>query len=335
MPKLQRRILYLTSVPLLAAFGFPVAPLSIPEVVEGSELIVVGPIVLANVRETTVSSGDSTAAAIEKTYHLTAQAVLKGQMPAGGTSISVRYVARRDLDPRYQLVPAPAYRICFLKRQGQEWTFTNSAYPTAPGAPPGRQPTADDPLDAVAGNLGSVLSTANGRNEKIEALAALRSIPKRKSVEAALLGDSSDPEPAIRLDVVGALLSLGNITHLNEAASALLRPDGSLPDYVLHNLRVGIYTGVHQPETIPLLADLLKSPDVATRRAAIMAIVRADTKAAIEPLKSSLDDPDQTVRFTCVLGLAKVTGERDWIPNMDMFRADEATYLSHWKDELR
>jgi HEAT repeat protein len=220
-------------------------------------------------------------------------------------------------------------------RQGQGWTFTDSGYPTAPGIRLSGQPTIGEPLDAVVANLGGVLCKAPNRNEKVEALAALRSIAARKSVEAALLGDVSDPEPAIRLDVIGALLSIGNITHLGEAASALLASDGKLPDYVLHNLRVGIYTGVHQAEALPVLTDLLRSPNVVTRRAAVLAIVHTDGQAAIEPLRSGLDDPDQIVRFNCVLGLAKATGQQDWIPNMDMFKADEAKYLSHWKNEIR
>jgi HEAT repeat protein len=75
----------------------------------------------------------------------------------------------------------------------------------------------------------------------------------------------------------------------------------------------------------------LKSPNVETRRAAITAIVRLGTLETIQPLRSALGDPDQEVRFNSVLGLARVTGQTDWVPNRDVFMADEGKYLSHWK----
>ncbi len=281
-------------------------------------------------RETTISRGDNTAPAVEETFRATVEAVLKGQAP--GSFVAIHYVRPKDFDPNYRPVPTPAYRISFLVRLGDQWTFTDSGYPTLPGIRPAAgHDTQADPLDAVVTNLGGVLAKAENRNDKVYALFALRGIPKRRSVVAALLGDINDPESAMRLDIVGALLSLGAISHLNDAASALLKEDPALPVYALHNLRVGIAQGVNQPEALPVLADLLKSPNVETRRAAITAIVRLGTVETIQPLRSALGDPDQEVRFNSVLGLARVTGQTDWVPNMDVFMADEGKYLSHWK----
>jgi len=81
-----------------------------------------------------------------------------------------------------------------------------------------------------------------------------------------------------------------------------------------------------------VLTDLLRSSDVETRRAAVRAVLHVGTKEAIVPLKYALLDSDRQVRFCAALGLAKVTGQRDWELNMDMFDADEEKYLSHWKD---
>ena len=180
--------------------------------------------------------------------------------------------------------------------------------------------------------LGDVLTAEVSRNEKSEALGALRSVPNRGSVENALLGGVKDSDPAIRFDILGALLARGNIVGLQAAESALLSKSPDLPDYVLHNLRVGISEGVTQEEALPVLTNLLEAGEVETRRAAITAIMHVGTKKTVPPLKYALADPDREVRFDAVLGLARVTGQKNWQLNMDMFIENEAKYLTHWRN---
>jgi hypothetical protein len=57
--------------------------------------------------------------------------------------------------------------------------------------------------------------------------------------------------------------------------------------------------------------------------------------ASLCPLATTLDDTDFEVRYYGVTGLAEISGQLEWHPNMEVFRAEEARYLRHWRDWAR
>lgn len=134
----------------------------------------------------------------------------------------------------------------------------------------------------------------------------------------------------LRLSVASALLARNDTAGLAIAVDVLLAPRPLVPDHILHNLTYAISEGVQAEEAIPALTRLLGAADPRTRRAATAALRRTGSYAALTPLLSALRDSDLEVRYYAVVGLAEITGQLDWRPNMDAFESDQSRYLSYW-----
>jgi HEAT repeats len=93
---------------------------------------------------------------------------------------------------------------------------------------------------------------------------------------------------------------------------------------------------IQDPAAVPSLTRLMRSQDAETRQSAAYALRHIGDEAAIEPLIAGLDDSDQNVRWTSVLGLAEIVGHRSggqsWAPADDTFKQNEQPYLDHWKE---
>lgn len=95
---------------------------------------------------------------------------------------------------------------------------------------------------------------------------------------------------------------------------------------------------ITNPTAIPTLARLMKSPDPKVRHAAIQALRNTDSSLVIDPLLSSLDDPDQEVRWIAAMGLSETIdrgtrGVNDWMPHgKEGFLQNEKKYTDHWHE---
>ncbi|MFZ4774983.1 MAG: HEAT repeat domain-containing protein [Terrimicrobiaceae bacterium] len=103
------------------------------------------------------------------------------------------------------------------------------------------------------------------------------------------------------------------------------------------NLKMGLMLqGIENPEAIPVLVKLMKSPDKGTRSGAVQALRNTKSKDAIESLVSGLYDEEWQVRWISTLGLAEIVGhgkgEKSWGPAHDTFKKDEQLYLDHWRE---
>lgn len=158
--------------------------------------------------------------------------------------------------------------------------------------------------------------------------------------KTALRSAIDEPAPTARLRglqlyAVAALLAVGDASALPMAERELLAPDASLPSETLPNLRSSLARGVFGTAGIPELARLLEAGDAETRRAAATALGRSKLRSAAKPLVSGLDDADFKVALAAVHGLAKITGQLNWAPSDDAFRADRRRYVDHWKEWAR
>lgn len=94
--------------------------------------------------------------------------------------------------------------------------------------------------------------------------------------------------------------------------------------------------GIENPEAIPVLVKLMKSPDKGTRSGAVQALRNTKSKDAIEALIGGLYDEEWQVRWISTLGLAEIVGhgkgEKSWGPAHDTFKKDEPLYLDHWRE---
>jgi hypothetical protein len=61
-----------------------------------------------------------------------------------------------------------------------------------------------------------------------------------------------------------------------------------------------------------------------------MALRNTKAKEASKGLALALKDTDLKVRYYGVIGLAEITGEKNWRPSEEMFKKNENLYLQHW-----
>jgi HEAT repeat protein len=134
------------------------------------------------------------------------------------------------------------------------------------------------------------------------------------------------------LVVSAALLERNDISGLPISEDALTKQASTVPGYLIHNLDYAISQGVHDDRAIPVLARLLLLPEVETRRAAASALWHTHSRSAVSGLIQALNDEDFEVRYYGVVGLAEITGELEWHPNMEVFHQDETKYLQHWRE---
>jgi hypothetical protein len=246
--------------------------------------------------------------------------------------IKVRFLVP-DPPVGYSTPPVGVSAIFFLTQTDREYQFTSPYYPSIVGRP-SAAPESARLVDRLAICVGAAIeSTETSSDQKRQAIFALERIPGPAATRA-LQHASHLNEPALQLSAAAVLLMRNDISGLQLAAEALLRPAEGLPSEVRRNLISAIGL-VKDAQAVPTLTTLLKEGDDPIRRAAASALVNTASPSAIDPLAEALDDRDYQVRYYAVIGLAEITGQSDWRPNTDDFRNREGSYLSHWKEWKR
>ena len=306
----------------------PVPVLDVPSLTQQSELVVVGKV--ESVRDlgpTTADIQGRSVAAHIIVCQMDVSGVLKG---VASSKLSIRYVLP-DEPVGYGSVAASSYQIVFLRKDDGEYAFANPYHASLP-AVPGTLVEAGDVLSNITRQLGAVVqSTATLSDQKQLALYALSTI--RTPQSTTLLREAlKQKDSALRLNAAGFLLLRNDVSGLNLAEASLLRPEGDVPRYILHNVAYGISEGVRDQNAVPSLSRLLRAQDIETRRAAASALRHTGSRSALEPLAHALGDGDFEVRYEAVIGLGEITGQSDWGPGMDVFQSEESKYLEHWRE---
>jgi hypothetical protein len=231
----------------------------------------------------------------------------------------------------YQSIQPLSYGIFFLKRSRGDYEFVSPYYPSV-AAVPGIAVQGENDLDRVVGQLAGILDASESSlDQKLEAVYVL-SRTKGSSVTPALKSHLQEKDEKLQLSVVAALLERNDMSGLEIAEKTLLAPADSLPPYLLHNLSYAISEGLNDERAVPSLTRLLGARSTETRRAAASALWHTQSALAITPLIAALDDEDSEVRYSAVVGLAEITGQSDWRPNIFVFQSDQKRYLNYWKE---
>jgi len=220
--------------------------------------------------------------------------------------------------------------MLFLKKSGHGYALVSPYYPSLP-ALRGVKAGAGDVLSKIVFHLGAVVESESTRQgQRHDALFALGTI--RNSESTALLRRAlEEKDDDLRLNAAAFLLERNDISGLEIAERALMN-QGVGPSTLNHNLDFSIGQGVKNEKAVPILSRLAGSQDAQTRRAAASALRHTGSRSALKPLAAMLDDSDFEVRYEAVLGLAQITGNPNWVPNMDRFRSEEGKYIKHWHD---
>lgn len=309
--------------------AIPVPPFDLQSLAQRSDLIVVATVDRTDaVGTSAVKLGDKEIDAQIIQAELGVVTVLKGSV--SGSRLSAQYLAP-SLPIGYRTVGIGQLRVLFLAvKDGGGYTFADAHFPSLP-ATVGANTSDSDPLGRVLDEERSVLaSPTSAVTDKEEALHAIGSAKDIRALSALLPG-LSDLSTTVRLETAGELAAHNNVQGASIACEALLEPPKEAPAYVLHNLRVGIRDGVKDEQAIPCLTQLLQSKDDSTREAAASALRHTGTLAAVSPLAAALDDPDEHVRYQAVAGLAEISGQLQWRPNLIQFHQDGGKFTDHWK----
>jgi hypothetical protein len=254
--------------------------------------------------------------------------VLKGQLNAPtipiGFSIPVVPLG-------YKNIIATQYGMFFLRK---DYTVHVPFYPFIV-AVRGGPSEGGDVLDKIIAHVAHVLITSVASlDERKQAVEILSTVEVTVATEA-LRRAAQFSELSLRFQAVAALLRRNDVSVLNIAEEALLRPQQNVTKEWLSALAFAIQDGVRDPRAIPSLARLLQAHDLQTRRSAAAALRHTGVDSAIGPLSLALNDPDKEVRFQAVLGLATITRNTDYAPSINLYEQDEKRFLDYWRNWAR
>jgi hypothetical protein len=332
--KVTKFIVGFAIVTLLLAIStepWPGPVMNLDQLTAEANLIVVGQATLVEeVARTTVEFGDRIFAARAMTVELRVDKILKGSMKGSPLSLQFHF-SLPDQFIGWRSVTPLSYRVFFLTESSGELKMTNPYFPSVP-ALEGAALQEGAPIERVIDQLGAVLLSPKASvDQKQEATFALSRTQDPAAIRA-LTQASDQKDMRLRASAAAALLEHNDISTLQFAEDNLLQPAPTLSPELLHNLCYAISDGVKDGRAVPSLTRLLRASNVEARRAAASALMHTGSKSSIDALLSALSDSDTEVRYYSVVGLAEITGQADWRPNMEDFASDPKKYLDHWRE---
>ena len=316
----------------VSCWATPVPQRNLGAVLNGSDIIVVGFVAsVTNNGTTELSSNGTQIHATIAEAHVQVKSVLAGgSLP---NEISIQY-AIPDMPIGYRTIGAHTLRLLLLQRHGDTYSFSDPHFPSLPAVDTAISQAASI-IDRVSAVESGVLSSSQATpQDKEEAVYALGSLDNANALDV-LARNISDTSIAVRLGIASQLSLHNNLKGAVVASQVLLNPPSGTPEYLLHNLRVGIRDGVKDESAVPNISAMLQSEDIETREAAAEALRHIGSPSVIDPLVRSLADPDKKVRYQAAAGLAEITGQRDWHPSLIEFSQHETKYLDHWAEWTR
>jgi HEAT repeat protein len=280
--------------------------------------------------KTTIQVGDRAITAHKMSAELRADQFLK--TPDGNTPpfLTFHFILPDEFVGWGSIAPQ-IYGVFFLVGSPGELKVASPYYPFVV-AVPGGEAQEGTTIERIINQLRAVLQSETSSVQlKSQAIFAL-SRTKSPAAVPVLSGATQLRDVTLRLTAAAALLKRDDLSTIELATDALLQPDRALPPDLLHNLSYAISEGIRDERAIPSLTRLLHTPSVEIRRAAASALMHTGSNSAIDPLLSALDDLDPMVRYYSVVGLAEITGQTDWRPNIDDFTSDPNRYLKHWHE---
>jgi hypothetical protein len=254
--------------------------------------------------------------------------VLKGS--SVGTSVPMLFFLSDEFIG-YPGIGGGEYAVFFLHSGNAGYTFADPYHPYLP-AVPGVRVTEAGPLTSVTAELREVLITSSvplaSKRSAIEALETLRT----KAATDALIAGTRSADQSAGIYSLAALLQRDDIDFLPEAEKIIINSGSGVPASFVDDLAWAIREGASDPRAIPVLINLLSSPNSTVRIAAVSALRRTRSPIALPALARALYDSDPAVRFQSMGGLADITGHARWTPCLCALREAQTKFLAHWRN---
>jgi hypothetical protein len=194
----------------------PIPVVALAELVDDSDLVVVGRVGAIVDKGSAATSGGGAGRRLTSTIVI--DDVIKG--PSDNSSIDVTFI-QPDEPGGFRGVVADTYGIFFLRRSAGGVGFTSPYYRYLI-ALPGFRSSGQSPLDKAVDVIGNVLRSGASAASQTEAIWALRGSHNPIAI-AALKTSMRDTNRDIALRSAAALLSAGDLAGLPVIASALER----------------------------------------------------------------------------------------------------------------
>jgi len=321
---------WLSTVP---AEGTVVPPLDLPSLCDRADAIIVGQVLGRQEGGKAViqtRGGPVNARAMAAVLGI--QKLVKGQVH--GMSISVRFWLP-DLPIGYKGLGGGQFGVFFL-RQTREGNEVLDPYHPFVVAVPGAPRTVGDYLDQVTAELAyaatSPAAPQSTRQAAIRALDGLRTPASSSALKRA----ATDTSEAVRTMAIAALLRRNDITFIAAAVATLIHPGPETDS----NLLVGLGSAlsyVKDPRAAQVVARLLHAANPSARRWATEALRNIGGEEVIGPLTEALEDTDDEVVWSAIMGLAEITGDLDHGPGaQEEFKGKEKeNYVNYWRNWAR
>jgi len=231
------------------------------------------------------------------------------------------------------------YRVIFLNKTASGYKFVSPYSPSLPASP---KPCGanwqvkldEDAYHKVLQRLLDLLCTDSTSKEKQSALFVLNWTEDSSAapfLKAALNLQNVKSNPTLRMAIVSDLLHWKDLSVLPLAEEDLFDQSVQSSFYPKSNLVLAI-SSLEPQISVPLLARVLKSPELEDRVAAARFLEYTNSETVLDVLLSALDDPDREVQFAVMQSLGNLTNQHWWRPNTVDPDSHWSVCIEHWRE---
>jgi len=325
-----------------SAWAHPVPTVSIKNLVESADLIIVGRV--ERVQQT---------GAGEVTFHghaytrLDFRAEIIVDRTIKGNPVPSKFILSYSTPAMDHLgnvgeggLGVDTYRVVFLKNTPTGYVFASPFYASLPASAASCGPRwaidlGQDAYPEVLQTVLDVLCSSSGVEEKRLAVGVLNG--REDSSAAPLLKEAMDlpdvkADTVLRTSIISDLLRWKDLTVLALAEDELFLRSRHTEGYLKSNLLLAV-SSLDPQISIPLLRRALRLPETDARvtAARFLEYTHSDT-TALDALVSALDDPDREVQFAVMQSLGNLTKQHQWRPQTTETDAAWSACVQHWHE---
>ncbi len=254
--------------------------------------------------------------------------VVKGSTMQAGSAIEVTFYLPY-MGPIWAPLAAGQHGLLLLDAHGNLADLFYPLLPIAPGAPFVSSDLA--PLEAVGEYF--LLSFRPDTSPAVLQLCLDGTLDLGIAAEAieSLRSLAASEDPAVRGIALRGLVEIKDRKAVPEAVRYLLN-NTAVPGLPEVPIRVGVAIGkLDDPSLAQAVVPLLSSANSVLRDDALQALRRMRNPAAIPALVGALADPDESIQYGAMMGIARTVGAAsEWLPSRPHFDEAPRHYLDHW-----